>query len=303
VNPELYILGSNSATPTRERHPTSQILKIGADKIMIDCGEGTQIQLIRYGIRHTGISHICISHLHGDHYFGLIGLLSSMSLAGRKEPLTLIAPPELQLILDIQIKYGGMQLCFDIIFKPTNPNAQELVLQTDTFEISTFPLKHRIHCTGFLIKETLKERALNMEEVIKYNVSVSEYKNIKKGSDYIQADGELIENKLISFDPKPIISYAFCSDTIFDESIVEYIKNVDLLYHEATYMQKHKDRATLYYHSTAEQAATIAKKASVKKLIIGHFSSRYDHLDPLLLEAQKIFENTELAIEGNKFVL
>jgi ribonuclease Z len=301
LNPTLYILGSNSATPTRERHPTSQILKIDNQKIMIDCGEGTQNQLLKFGVRHTGITHICISHLHGDHYFGLIGLLSTMSLSGRKDVLHLIGPPPLKEIIDLQIAHGGIHLNFEIVFYPTNPEEKCLVIQTKSFEIISFPLKHRIHCTGFLIHELPKGRHIIKTEVEKYSIPFVYYNSLKAGSDFTASDGTIIPNKQLTEDPSPTIQYAFCSDTIFDPEIVKYIHKVDVLYHEATFMKNQEDRAKLYFHSTAEQAATIAKMAEVGQLIIGHFSSRYENLNLLLDESKTVFENTYLAEEGKSF--
>jgi ribonuclease Z len=300
MNPELYILGSSSATPTRERHPSAQILKIEGEKILIDCGEGTQSQMIKYGIRHTGINTICISHLHGDHYFGLIGLISTMSLMGRTQSLTLIGPPGLKQILELQIEQGGMSLKFELIYIPTSMDKFEKIYETDAFEIKTFPLKHRIHCTGFVISEKKKERNLNIDSAKEYNIPISAYKEIKLGADYTNEKGEIINNDVLTFDPAEPKSFAYCSDTIFDPSIVEYIKDCNLLYHEATYMRNLEDRAELYFHSTAEQAAKIAKLANVGHLIIGHYSSRYDHLGPLLEEAKSVFPKTSLAIEGEK---
>lgn len=303
MNTEISILGSSSATPTRERHPSAQILKIGNEKVMIDCGEGTQGQLIKYGIRHTGIDYICISHLHGDHYFGLIGLISTMSLMGRKQTLHIIGPPQLKQILDLQILHGGMALKFELKFYPTNPSRQEFILKNQSFELTSFPLKHRIHCTGFLIKETKKERHLNMEAIQTYNVPLAFYKSVKQGKPYTNQDGMEIPNTLLTFDPEAPKSYAYCSDTIYDPEIVEYVQGVTTLYHEATYMKPLEDRAALYFHSTAEQAATIASMANVDNLLIGHFSSRYDNLQPLLDEACEVFPNTKLALEGKTFTV
>lgn len=303
MKPELYILGSNSATPTRDRHPTSQILRIGNAKIMIDCGEGTQNQLLKYGIRHTGITHICISHLHGDHYFGLIGLLSSMSLSGRKDTLHLIGPPALLEIINLQILHGGIILNFSIDFIATNPNQHSFITQSNLFSIESFPLKHRIHCTGFLIKELPKDLHINLETTTAYNVPLNLLNDIKKGDDFITENGETIPNHILTTPAHPSYSYAFCSDTIYNPEIVPFIKNVDLLYHEATFTKNLEERAQLYYHSTAEQAGKIAQQANVKKLIIGHFSSRYENLDVLLKEAQEQFENTVLAIEGTAITI
>lgn len=303
MNPELYILGSSSATPTRERHPSAQLLKLEGEKILIDCGEGTQSQLLRFGLRHTGVNTICISHLHGDHYFGLIGLISSMSLMGRQQALNIIGPPALKQILDLQITHGGMSLKFEILFHPTNPHRREFILKTPLFEISSFPLQHRIHCTGFLFTENKKEKHLNMDAITAHGVPVSAYKDIKAGQSFTTEDGQLIANSILTFEPLPPKTYAYCSDTIFDPGIVEHISGADLLYHEATYMKNLEERASMYYHSTAEQAAKIAGMAGVGQLLIGHFSSRYDHLKPLLDEARSVFPDTLLALEGEKFVV
>ncbi len=299
MNPELYILGSGSATPTRERNPSAQLLKIGSAKILIDCGEGTQMQLLKYGVRHTGVDYICISHLHGDHYFGLIGLISTMSLMGRQQLLNIIGPPGLKDILDMQILHGGMSLKFDLNFIPTNGNHPEHILSNEDFELSSFPLKHRIHCTGFLIKESPKQRRLLPEIAASYNIPVEAFKAIKAGSDYTNEAGEVIPNDILTEAAGAPRSYAYCSDTIFDKQIASYFKDVNLLYHESTYMKNLEDRANMYFHSTAEQAATIAQMTNASQLIIGHFSSRYDNLQPLLDEAREVFENTELAVEGS----
>lgn len=301
--PELYILGSSSATPTRDRNPSAQILKFGHDKIMIDCGEGTQMRLIQLGIRHTGLDYICISHLHGDHYYGLIGLISSMNLMGRKTALNIIGPPPLKKILDLQLLEGGKQPEFDIIFHPTNPNEAEFILKTNHFELRSFPLKHQIHCTGFVLTETPKERSLNIENIEKYHIPISFFKNIKAGEDFVTETGETISYKELSYDPKPSRSYAYCSDTIFDLDIVQYIKNCTVLYHEATYLEALQEKAAERYHSTAKEAGIIADKACVDHLLIGHFSSRYDNLDPLLHEAQTTFTKCALALEGLKFYI
>jgi ribonuclease Z len=303
MNPELYILGSSSATPTRERHPSSQLLKLDNEKIIIDCGEGTQSQFLRYGLRHTSVNIICISHLHGDHYFGLIGLISTMSLMGRVNPLQIIGPPSLQEIIELQISAGGLALKFELEFFTTSADKFEFILKTPLFEISSFPLKHRIHCAGFLIKENKKEKHLNMEAIGKLNIPFKLYKDIKAGSNFITSEGVEIDNSALTFEAALPKSYAYCSDTIFDESIVQYIKGSTVLYHEATFLKNLEDRAALYYHSTAEQAAKIAKMANVGQLLIGHFSSRYDHLKPLLDEAREIFQNTQLALEGEKFYI
>lgn len=257
------------------------------------------MQLLKYGVRHTGVDYICISHLHGDHYFGLIGLISTMSLMGRQQLLNIIGPPGLKDILDMQILHGGMSLKFDLNFIPTNGNHPEHILSNEDFELSSFPLKHRIHCTGFLIKESPKQRRLLPEIAASYNIPVEAFKAIKAGSDYTNEAGEVIPNDILTEAAGAPRSYAYCSDTIFDKQIASYFKDVNLLYHESTYMKNLEDRANMYFHSTAEQAATIAQMTNASQLIIGHFSSRYDNLQPLLDEAREVFENTELAVEGS----
>lgn len=300
---ELQIIGTGSATPARERHPSAQILRIGSSKILIDCGEGTQMQLLKFGIKHSGINYICISHLHGDHYFGLIGLLSTMSLNGRTQDLHLIGPPALESIIDAMIVAGNMHLNYQIHFIPTHDSGFELLLENEDFTLSTFPLKHRIHCTGFRFTEAKKLRHLNPEAAKQYNIPIEAYKDIKAGKDFIITHGEVIANALLTEDPEKCRSFSYCSDTIFDPEIVAYVKGSDLIYHESTYTKNLMDRAQMYFHSTAEQAATIAKMAEVSQLIIGHFSSRYDNdnLQILLDEAREVFPKTELAIEGRIF--
>lgn len=303
LTPELHIIGTGSATPARERHPSAQVLQVGSSKILIDCGEGTQMQLLKFGIKHTGIDYICISHLHGDHYFGLIGLLSTMSLTGRTKDIHLIGPPELASIVNLQIQAGNMHLNYPVHYISTQGEKSELLIETEEFSISSIPLKHRIHCTGFKIVEATKPRHLDIEAVKRHQIPVDQYKTIKAGQDFINPQGEIIPNEQLTLAPEPSRSFAYCSDTIYDPEIVPYIQDVDVLYHESTYTKNLIDRAELYYHSTAEQAADIAKMARVGLLIIGHFSSRYDneHLDQLLDEAREVFPTTELAIEGRLF--
>lgn len=302
---ELQIIGTGSATPARERHPSAQLLKIGSTKILIDCGEGTQMQLLKFGIKHTGIDFICISHLHGDHYFGLIGLLSTMSLMGRTQDIHLIGPPELPAIIQLMIKAGNMHLNYPVHYIITNGTQPETVLETSDFTITSFPLKHRIHCTGFRITEAKKLRHLNPEAAKQYNIPVELYKNIKAGEDFKLPDGSIILNQLLTVASEKSRSFAYCSDTIFDPEIVPNIEGADLVYHESTYTRNLIDRANLYFHSTAEQAATIAKLANASQLIIGHFSSRYDNesLQILLDEAREVFPSTELALEGRSFIV
>lgn len=300
---EVHILGSSSATPIYQRHPTAQVLNIHEKLFLVDCGEGTLIQLNRYHIRFHRINHIFISHLHGDHYLGLMGLLSTMHLQGRTDPLHLYSQPELKEMVDIQLKHSQTNLRYEIVYHFLSPSKAEKIYEDDDLEIHTIILSHRIPCTGFLFREKAKLRKLIREQLIHYNIPVHAYSELKNGNDYTNEKGETIPNADLTTDPRHPRSYAFCSDTIYDETLVPLLKHIDLLYHESTFLGDKADRAKETYHSTAAQAATIAKMAEVKRLIIGHFSARYKNLYPLLEEARAVFENTTLALEGDRFLI
>ncbi len=300
---EVTILGSSSATPIYQRHPTAQVLNIHEKLFLVDCGEGTLIQLNRYHIRFHRINHIFISHLHGDHYLGLMGLMSTMHLQGRSEDLHLYTQPELKEMVDIQLLHSQTQLRYNIVYHFLDSKHDAKIYEDDDLEVHTIVLSHRIPCTGFLFKEKAKHRKLIREQLIHFNIPVNAYNELKNGKDYISENGNVIPNIELTTDPHAPRSYAFCSDTIYDESLVSRIKNVDLLYHESTFLSDKIDRAKETFHSTAAQAATIAQMAEVKRLIIGHFSARYKNLYPLLEEAKAVFENTTLAIEGDQFVI
>jgi len=300
---EITILGSSSATPIYSRHPTAQVLNINERFFLIDCGEGTLIQMNRYRIKFHRINHIFISHLHGDHYLGLMGLLSTMHLQGRTEPIHLYAPNDLQEIIDIQLRYSETILRYEIIFHPVNPASSKMIFEDEDIEVRTIVLNHRIPCTGFLFTEKPKLRKLQKEKLLEYSIPVSVYPELKRGENYVAEDGKVILNAELTTDPRLPRSYAFCSDTLYNERIIPMIKGIDLLYHEATFMNDKIERAAETYHTTAEQAGTIALKAGVKRLLIGHFSARYKNLYPLLEEAKEIFKNTSLALEGDKFII
>lgn len=300
---EITILGSSSATPIYSRHPTAQVLNINERFFLIDCGEGTLIQMNRYRIKFHRINHIFISHLHGDHYLGLMGLLSTMHLQGRTEPIHLHAPNDLQEIIDIQLRYSETVLRYEVIFHSVNPTTSKIIFEDEDIEVRTIVLNHRIPCTGFLFTEKPKLRKLQKEKLLEYSIPVSDYPGLKRGENYIAEDGMVILNAELTTDPRPPRSYAFCSDTLYNERIIPMIKGIDLLYHEATFMNDKIERAAETYHTTAEQAGTIALKADVKRLLIGHFSARYKNLYPLLEEAKGIFKNTSLALEGDKFII
>lgn len=298
---EVKILGSSSATPTLERHPSAQLVFAGDTKILIDCGEGTQTQMFRYQIKYNRIDYILISHLHGDHFLGLPGLLSTMSLNGRRRPLQIAGPVALEALINSFLEVSDTQLQFPVEYHITDPSEAAGLFSTDSIEISTFPLKHRVPCTGFLIKEKKDPRKINVPACEACGIPVSYYPILKRGKDYFGTDGALIRNEALTFEASAPTTYAYCSDTIFDESIIRYIFRADLLYHEATFGSEMTERARETWHSTASQAAQIASKSEVRKLIIGHFSARYRNPEPLLTEAKNIFPDTELALEGETF--
>ena len=298
---EVSILGSSSATPVYQRHPTAQVLNIHERLFLVDCGEGTLIQLNRYKIKFHRINHIFISHLHGDHYLGVLGLLSTMHLQGRTIPVNLFCPPPLKEIIEIQLKHSETVLRFPINYYMLDSKIQEVIYHDDDIEVSTIILNHRIPCTGFLFKEKPRNRKLIKDQLQKFSIPMVAYQDLKNGLDYIDQNGKVIPNNIITSDPRKPRSYAFCSDTCYDENILPAINEVDLLYHEATFLSDKGDRAKETFHSTAAQAATIAKKAKVSRLIIGHFSARYKNLYPLLDEAKEVFAETTLAMEGDVF--
>lgn len=298
---EVSILGSSSATPIYQRHPTAQVLNIHERFFLVDCGEGTLIQLNRYKIKFHRINHIFISHLHGDHYLGLLGLLSTMHLQGRTIPMHLYCQEPLKEIIEIQLKYSETNLRFPIVYHMLDAKNSTVIFDDDDIEISTIILNHRIPCTGFLFKEKPRLRKLQKDNLQKFNIPIHVYQELKNGKDYVDERGVVIANSELTTDPKTPRSYAFCSDTCYDERIIPFVNEIDLLYHEATFLSDKEDRAKETFHSTAAQAATIAKKANVKRLIIGHFSARYKNLYPLLDEAKEVFPETTLAMEGDVF--
>lgn len=302
-NFELTILGCSSATPTSTRNPTAQLLNIAERFFLIDCGEATQIQLRKFKLKFQRINHIFISHLHGDHYLGLIGLLSSMHLLGRTVDLHLYCPPELEEIIEVQFKHSQTYLRFKIVYHHHKFIANDLIFEDNKVEVRTILLNHRIPCCGFLFTEKPLLANISKETIQKYDIPVEQILAIKGGADFITNEGELIPNSnLVSNKLKPR-SYAYCSDTSYDERIIEVIKGVDLLYHEATFLNEMLPRAKETFHSTALQAATIAQKAEVHQLMIGHYSARYRDLQPLLEEAQTVFSNTILSVEGKSTVV
>lgn len=303
MNFEVTILGSGAAVPTLRRNPTSQYVVCNDRHILIDCGEGTQMQIRNYGIRFQRLTHILISHLHGDHFFGLVGLLSTMHLMGRDKGITVYGPKELESIIKSQLEIGGAKLDFDLQFVAIDSKIPQLIFEDKLIEIHSFPLKHRIPTTGFLIREKAKEFNLNSEAIKGSGLKIEHFHLLKKGEDVLDEDGQIFRFKDYTFPPKPSYSYAFCSDTKYDVSIVPYVKDVSVLYHEATFTEKDSERAKATFHSTAAQAADIAKRANVGKLYLGHLSARYESTAAHLSEAAKFFENTEVVEDGMKFTI
>jgi ribonuclease Z len=300
---EVTILGSSSATPIFNRNPSAQALNINDRLYLVDCGEGTQQQLLRFDVKASRIDHIFISHLHGDHYLGLVGLLSSMHLNGRKKTLKLFGPSQLKEIIDLQLKYSDTVLQYPIDFIFTNADKAEVILDNTDITVETIPLDHRIACAGFLFKQKKRLKKIIKEKIIELNIPIQYYSDIKKGADYIAADGTVYKNADITSNPKEPKSYAYCSDTLYNESYFAQISNADLLYHESTFLNNLLDRAQSTYHTTALQAGDVALKTHAKRLLIGHFSARYKTLNELLDEARSVFPNTELAVEGRTFII
>lgn len=298
---DVTILGSSSATPIYNRNPTSQALNINEHIYLVDCGEGTQQQMLRFDVKPGKIDHIFISHLHGDHYLGLIGLLSSMHLNGRKKPMQLFGPPDLKKIIDVHLECSWTSLNYQIIFHPLQTTQSEVILDNQDITVETIVLNHRIPCTGFLFQQKKPLRKLDADKLAYYNVGRNQFFKLKQGGNFITDEGKTIPNAVLTINPEEPKSYAYCSDTLAGEAYLQQIQNVDLLYHEATFMHELLARAEETYHTTSLQAGEIALKAGVKQLLIGHFSARYKTLEGLLEEARSVFKQTELAIEGKVF--
>ncbi len=295
----VTVLGSSSALPTSSRYPTAHLLNANERFFLIDCGEGTQIQLRKFKFRLLKINHIFISHLHGDHYFGLFGLLSSLSLLGRTNDLHIFAHSDLEDILNFQFKY--YDLGFKLVFHPIKNNFAGILFEDKQLIVSTFPLKHRITSNGFIFQEKQKDKNLIKEMVQFYQLGIKDILKIKQGEDFVDKEGRLIPNSRLTIPSYKPRSYAFCSDTAFAPSIVKHIHGVDLLYHESTFTDALIKRAEETGHSTARQAAEIAKMANVKKLLLGHFSARYKDLSIFKNEAIEVFDNSEIVNEGQTY--
>ena len=294
---ELVVLGAASATPTSNSYTTAQLLKMREHYFLIDCGEGVQKQLRRSKTKFSRINNIFISHLHGDHFFGLVGLLSSFHLLGRTTPLTIYGPPKLKDIVLMQFRAAGTFTSYPISFVTTQHKVPQVLLETDAYTISSFPLKHRIATTGFKFEEKPHKRGLNKERADALGVPVCDYHWIKDGKDWTADDGTEVKNEELTFDPPKALSYAFASDTMYVPETAKYVAGVDLLYHESTFCEDKADRAKETMHSTAKEAAQVAVEAGVSQLLIGHYSARYRDLDQFEVEAKEVFAKTYRARE------
>ncbi|WP_413998267.1 ribonuclease Z [Flavobacterium sp. W1B] len=298
---KLTILGCYAATPRTFTNPTSQILEIKNRLFLIDCGEGTQVQLRKNKISFSKINHIFISHLHGDHFFGLIGLISTFTLLNRTTDLHIHGPKGIKEIIKLQLRLANSWTNYGLYFHELESKESEIVFEDDKVVVKTIPLKHRIYTNGFLFQEKIDKRKLNLEAVQNYDIDKCYYQNIKNGKDIVLDDGRIIKNEELTFDPVAPKSYAFCSDTAYDENIIPVIKGVDVLYHEATFLETEEALAAKTMHSTAKEAATIALKANVKQLVLGHYSTRYENIKLFKEEAETIFPEVLLADDGKNF--
>jgi ribonuclease Z len=301
VSFHITILGSSGALPAYGRYPSSQLIEIQNRHFLVDCGEGAQMQLMRFQANLHRINHILISHLHGDHYLGLMGLIFTMHLLRRTNDLHLYSHRGLDEIITAHLRHSHSVPSFKIIFHQLEKDLQETIFEDDALSIQTIPLTHKLTCSGFLFKEKIKPRRVDKNKLPE-GLLIQQIANLKKGHDVVDKSGTIIyKNEDLTLPPRPSRSYAYCSDTAYNESIIELIRGVDILYHEATFGVDEQLKASETQHSTASQAATLAKKAEAHKLLIGHFSARYKDLTPLIEEARSIFQPAELAVEGGTF--
>ncbi len=298
---KLTVLGCYAATPRTITNPTSQILEIRNHMFLIDCGEGTQVQLRKNKLKFSKINHIFISHLHGDHFYGLVGLISTFMLLNRQTDLHVYGPKGIKEIVLLQLRYSNSFTGYNLYFHELEAKTSEVIYEDEKVVVKTIPLKHRIYTNGFLFQEKVGDRKLDIDAVREYKIDACYYQKIKNGKDITLDDGTIIPNDELTFDPIKPKSYAFCSDTMYDESIVPHVQNADVLYHETTFLETEADKAEKTMHSTAKEAATIAHKANVGQLILGHYSTRYSNIELFREEAASIFPNTVLADDGKVF--
>lgn len=297
----VTILGNNSALPAYDRHPTSQLVTLDQFQFLIDCGEGTQMQMARYKIRRSRVNHIFISHMHGDHYFGLPGLITSMGLLGRETDLHVYASPGLKPIIDLMLKAADTQFGYILHFHPLIK--EEVLIDDPKFSVECFPVYHRIECWGFIFREKKKPRKINKQTIGSYQLDATQFEKLKMGENVTTHTGEEVLNEVVTIANTPARSYAYCADTLYNVAVAQKIKDVTMVYHETTYLKGLADRAYQRFHSTTHQAADIALKANAENLLIGHFSSKYEELDEFLHEAKEIFPATSLAIEGVTYLI
>lgn len=297
----LTILGCYAATPRTFTNPTSQVLEIRNRLFLIDCGEGTQVQLRKNKVKFSKINHIFISHLHGDHFYGLVGLISTFMLLGRTADLHVYGPKGIKEIILLQLRLSNSYTSYNLYFHELTSSESEVVYEDEKVVVRTIPLKHRVYTNGFLFQEKIGDRKLDMNAVLNYNIETCYYQKIKNGKDVEMEDGTIIPNSKLTFDPIPPKSYAFCSDTVYDESIIPIIENTDILYHESTFLETEAHLSEKTMHTTAKQAATIALKANVKQLVMGHYSTRYASIELFKEEAETIFPNVLLSDDGKVF--
>ena len=298
---ELTILGCHSATPTENKHTSSQILEVNGNLFLIDCGEGTQMQLRKAKVRFTRIKHIFISHLHGDHFFGLIGLISTFRLLGRSTPLNIYGPKGIKQIITLQLKMSNSWTDYPLNFHELSSLESELIYEDDSISVSTLPLDHRIYTNGFLFASKNNKRKINSNATKGLDLEPFHYSQLQKGFDIELADGTFFENQELTLDSVTAKKYAYCSDTAYNEDLISLLKGVDLLYHEATFLERHANLAKKTKHSTALQAAKIAAAAKVKALLLGHYSSRYSEKLDFLKEASKVFDTIFLSEDLKTF--
>ena len=294
----VHILGCGSAKPTLRHFASSQVVEIRGKLLMIDCAECTQVQMLRYHINHSKVHHVFISHLHGDHCFGLIGMICSLGMLGRTAPLHVYAPEAFEKLLNAQIEMFCYGLEYEVVFHAVDTTVAKVIYEDRSLTVSTIPLEHRTPCAGFLITEKPTLPHIRRDMIDFLHIPVSQIMNIKNGADWVSEDGEVIPNERLVLPADPVRKYAYCSDTRYMPQLHKLVEGVDLLYHESTYCEDKIQNAAKYYHSTAAQAAMVARDAHVGKLMLGHYSARYNDEDILLEEARKIFSNTVLSNEG-----
>lgn len=297
---KVTILGNNSALPAFGRNPTAQVVSVYGEYLLLDCGEGTQVQMQKFGMKWRKLNHIFISHMHGDHYYGLFGLINSMSLLGRTAPLHLFGPAALEPLLMKTLELADTELCYPFFFHAL-PEGSERLVDTDTFSVTCFPVEHRIACHGFLIESKTRGRKLLPEKCRELEIPRYYYDKLKAGADYERKDGTVIKNEEVTADGPLPKKYAYCADTLYTDSFLPYIKGADVIYHESTYLHDDAEKAKMRFHSTALQAAELAKKADAKLLLLGHYSSKYRELAPFREEAMTVFPNTMVTIEGTTY--